>query len=83
MKIYLLLIYLFIEQNNNSNKTNYIERPKNIKVIRNTNKYKSYSSVYISDKIDENEISNFPESTVFFINKEIFDFSKINNNSNY
>ena len=69
--------------NSNSNKTFYIERPTNIKVIRNTNKYNSYSSVYISDKIDENEISKFPESTVFFINKEIFDFSKINNNSNY
>lgn len=59
------------------------ERPTDIRVIRNNNKYKCYSSVYIDEDIDENEINKFPKSTIFYINKENFDFSKINNNNNY
>ena len=69
--------------NNKSKLFNDRERDTNIKIIRNNSKYKSFSSISINDKIDENVIKKFPKSTIFVINKENFDLSKINNNNNY
>ena len=74
--------------NNNSKSINFIGRLKNIKYIKNNNKYKLYSSRYINDKIDENRINKYQNSTSFLINffkkfnKEKLFLSKTNN-SNY
>ena len=68
---------------NKSNFINYRERSVYNNVIKNNSKYKLYSSINMNDKINENEINKFPNSTVYLINKENFNFSKIKNNNNY
>ena len=50
----------------------YRGKPKRIQEIRDNNKYKSYSSVYLDDAVDINEIKKFPKSTVFFISENNF-----------
>ena len=73
----------FYFPNNKSKLLNYRERPSNIEFIRNNNKYKSYSSVYINNKTVENKINNFQNSKIFLINKENFEVSNNTISSNY
>ena len=61
----------------------YRGRPENIEKIIANNKYNSYKSVYIKEKVNEIEIKRFPKSTIFFINQNYFNVDIIKNNSDY